>query len=179
MLDNIKEDLETIWDAAIELIEAGHYQGLGELSNHTIHNSSIYGDEMSISSAVIIYSLSKMAERGRFNVEHLIGLITKLLHALSSDDLDEYKRTQKGIFDYIQGADAKFNLYIDAVLEQAKVKKGWKVYDHGLSLGASAELLGVSQWELMNYAGSTTVADIDAVRTDTRSRLDFARRLFS
>ena len=176
MLDNIREDLVTIWQTCLEVIEEGEFDELTHLSNTTIHNSSIYGDELSISAAVIVYSIHKMAQRGRLNVGVLIEKITKLLQDLSSDDEVKYKLHQKQFFELIQGADSSFNLYIDQVLEQAKVKKSWKVYDHGISMGASANLLGVSQWELMNYVGNTTIT---TVKTDVKSRLAFTRGLFS
>jgi len=174
MIEPIKGDLANIWQNASELIEEGEFEELGLLSNHTIHNSSIYHDELSVSAAVIVYSLYKIGSR--LNSAHVIGLITKLMQALGTDDETAYRKTQSSLFKYIREADSHFNLYIDDVLDQAKIKKGWKLYEHGLSIGASAGLLGISKWELMNYVGNTRVAD--TIRTDVRSRIKFTRGLF-
>ncbi len=176
MLENIREDLVTIWQTCLEVVEEGEFDELTHLSNTTIHNSSIYGDELSISAAVIVYSLHKIAQRRQLNVGQIIEHITKLMQDLSAEKDIEYKKHQKQFFEYIQGVDSRFKLYIDQVLEQAKVKKGWKVYDHGISMGASANLLGVSQWELMNYVGNTVVTG--TIKTDVKSRLAYTRRLF-
>ena len=179
MREEIKHDLISIWGSALELIEEGHYQGLLSLSNHTIHNASIYNDEFSITAAVIVYSLSKIAQRGRLNVANVVSHITRLMQDLSKRSDAAYRKTQKEMLGFIDKADTKFNLYIDDVLKQAKVKKAWKVYDHGLSAGAVAELVGVSQWDLMGYIGNTRVAETPVFKTDIKSRLAYARHLFS
>ncbi|RLE42022.1 hypothetical protein DRJ48_04400 [Candidatus Woesearchaeota archaeon] len=179
MREDVRQDLASIWSSALELIEEGDFLGLKELSNHTIHNSSIYHDEFSITAAVVVYSLAKIAQRGIMNVKRVCSLITKLLSALSKPDEDEYRKAQTAVLDYISNADKKFTRHVDDVLHQAKVKKGWKVYDHGLSLGTSAALLGISEWDLMNYVGNTTTTESMPVRTDVRSRLSYVRGLFT
>ncbi len=179
MEDDVKQDLINIWASTLELIEEGDYNQLKFLSDHTIHNSSIYSDEFSITAAVIIYALSKIAARGDLDVGKITSIVTKLLQCLATNDEAGYRLAQKGLLEHIALTDNRFNLYVDAVLQQARIKKGWKVYEHGLSVGASADLLGVSQWDLMNYIGNTTLAEHTGLRTDVRSRLDFARHLFS
>ena len=64
------------------------------------------------------------------------------------------------------------------VIEEAKIKKGYKLHEHGISLGRTAEILGISQWELMNYVGKTKISDVDIVPTDVVQRLKLARGIF-
>ncbi len=79
-------------------------------------------------------------------------------------------------FDFINKIDTKLKLYIEEVISKAKVKKGSKLHEHGLSIARTAEVLGISQWELMNYVGKTTISTVDGV--DVKTRLNFARKLF-
>ncbi len=178
MRDDVRQDLANIWTAALEILEEGNLLQLKELSNHTVHDSSIYRDEFSITAAVILYSLYKIAQRGQLNIAKVVGYITELNHALTKGDNEGYRGIQKALLSYISDTDLKFRLHVDDVLKQAKIKKGWKLYEHGLSLGSSAEMLGISKWDLMNYIGNTTIADQLRVKSDVKSRLKYARSLF-
>ena len=75
--------------------------------------------------------------------------------------------------------DEKLELYIEEVIEKSKIKKGSIIYEHGISVGKVAELLGLSTWELMNYIGKTTIADAGRERINVERRLAFARELFA
>ena len=46
-------------------------------------------------------------------------------------------------------------------------------------MAKASEILGISQWELMNYIGKTQINDNIPDIIDARSRLRFARGLFS
>ena len=68
--------------------------------------------------------------------------------------------------------------YIDEFINQAEIKKGTKIYDHGVSLGQAANILGISQWELMNYVGKTRFGEPIYDRPDTIDKIKFTRGLF-
>ena len=73
--------------------------------------------------------------------------------------------------------DAKLKVYIQEVLQQSKIKKASKLHEHGISIARTAELLGLSQWELQNYIGKTvTEIPHDGVRV--RDRVKLTRELF-
>jgi len=74
--------------------------------------------------------------------------------------------------------DARFEMFIEDVIEQANVKKGSKLYEHGISIGRAAEILGISEWELMEYIGKTTIADFKKEKIDILERMEFAGSLF-
>ena len=77
----------------------------------------------------------------------------------------------------ISTIDSKLKLYIGEVITQAEIKKGSKLYAHGISLGRAAEVLGISQWELMFYIGKTKLIDVKGC-VGVRERLNYARSLF-
>ena len=178
MNEIIKEDLISILSNAIEILKKGDILGLKELSNHTIHNASIFQDEDSVSIAVIIYSLSKILERGKPDTNKVITLMQESIKNLEKGNVESYKAIVKELFRFVSQVDTKLKLYIEEVVRQAEIKKGSKIYDHGVSLGQAASILGISQWELMNYVGKTRIADVEYERPDVIEKIRFTRGLF-
>jgi predicted transcriptional regulator len=70
--------------------------------------------------------------------------------------------------------------YIQEVLRKASINKASKIYEHGISLGQTAQLLGITQWELSEYSGQTNVSDNDYNKTlDIKKRAKMALEFFS
>lgn len=177
MNEIVKKDILSILKQSKRILQRKDSFMLRELSNHTIHNASIFQDEDSISIAVIIYSLSKVIERGKLDTRKTLSLINSAKRYLEKDDFMGYKKTIKYIFKFISRVDLKFKLYIEEVVKQAQIKKGSKLYDHGISIGQAADLLGISEWELMNYVGKTRIVD-RFPSPDVEKRLVIAKELF-
>jgi len=152
-----------------------------ELSNHTIHNCSIFQDEDSVSVAILIYALSKVIERkqGQVNYKNFLVFIQRGINLLQQNKIDEYRKAVKKLFSIISGIDSKLKMYVEEVIKQAEIKKGSKLYEHGLSSQIAASILGISQWELMNYIGKTNILDRTSGTVDIKNRLKFTRGLFS
>jgi len=81
------------------------------------------------------------------------------------------------MLELISKSDIKLKMYIEEVIRQAEIKKGTKLYDHGISLGQAANVLGISQWELMNYVGKTQISD-HGQSTNIVKKIKFTRGLF-
>jgi hypothetical protein len=176
MNEIIKNDNIKIIEESISALKQKDVLKLKEISDHTIHNASIFQDEDSITIAVLVYALSKILERG---IENHYWFEKKLEFAkiqLIKENINFYRKAIKDIFSQIAVVDSKLKIYVQEVIEKAKIKKGAKLYYHGISLARTASVLGLTQWELMNYIGKleepkTTTANI-------RERLSFARKLF-
>ena len=97
--------------------------------------------------------------------------------ALEQNRIDSYRKVIKKLFKFISTIDTKLKLYIEEVINQAEIKKGSKLYAHGISLGRAAEILGISQWELMFYIGKTKLTDVKG-GVKVKERLNYARSLF-
>ncbi len=170
------ENVVTI-GSAIRAIKERNNTKLKELSNEILHDASVFQDELSLSIAVIIYSLSKIIERkGNISSAIIVGL-EKLKIDLQQQNEIMSKRTLSILVQKIGREDNKLRTYIVEVLDQAKIKKGGKLYDLGLSISKSAELLGVSYWELASYVGKTTSGDVKP-RINSRERVKYAIGLF-
>lgn len=178
----VKRDILNVLSDVINILDVEEEKDvaeLRELSNHIIHDASIFQDEDSVSIAILIYSLSKVIERreGRMDYKVLLKLITDSRRYLEQNKVDEYRKMVKKLFKFISTIDTKLKLYIEEVITQAEIKKGGKLYAHGISLGRAAEVLGISQWELMFYIGKTKIADVRG-GVKVKERLNYARSLF-
>ncbi len=177
MDDIVKTDILKVLNSASMMIEKGDTMGLKELSNHTIHNASIFQDEDSVTIAVIIYTLAKIFERENRCEMSIVPIINSAKKNLFENNLESYKLNLTKIYTHIKNHDSKNKLYIQEVIQQAGVKKSSKIYDHGVSLGQAASILGVSQWELMEYIGNTSITD-NFEPDNLKKRLSTARKLF-
>lgn len=183
MNEIIKKDIIAIISKTIVILRKKEERDVIELkglSNHTIHNASIFQDADSASIAILIYSLSKIIERefGKFDYKPVLNILNSSYSYLKKDNFAEYRKTIKRLFNLISSIDSRLKLYIEEVIRQAQIKKGSQLYRHGISLARAAEILGISQWELMDYIGHTKIIDKEE-KLDIRSRLEFTRRLFT
>jgi len=177
VIDTVKFDILDILTKSRAFLEFKESAKLRELSNHTIHDASIFQDEDAISMAVVMYALSKIMERGTIDMHSFGELLAEAKNHLELDKISDYKNTIKKLFDKISRTDSKFKLYVEEVLTQSQIKKGSKLYEHGISLEQASYLLGITQWELMHYIGQTSIME-EFESTGIRKRLSIARELF-
>ena len=181
MRDIIKKDILKIINQVLELLkqkDETNVVELKELSDHVIHNASIFQDKDSVSIAVLIYSLSKIIEREGFIEKKIVQNLKHAKFHLEKDEFTKYNIVIKKTFRAISRADNKLKLYIQEVIDQAEIKKGSRLYEHGISIAQAASVLGISQWDLMSYIGKTKIPDVTPLRSDVKNRLMFTRKLF-
>jgi len=168
-------------DFIIQALQKGDILLIKSLSDRTIKSASIFQDQDSISMAVVTYSISKILERHKECLEEcskLIRLFQQSKDLLEKNDINSFKDIENKVLELISKLDSKFGIYIEEVIEKARINKGSKLYEHGLSSGRAAELLGISKWDLMSYIGKTKIPDIEENPVDVKSRLNFARLIF-
>ena len=159
---------------------------LSELSNRTIHSASIYQDPDSIALAVTIYTLSKIFENQIFRdykkwdlfVSRISGCLTKAIKDLEKDDIIDFRkdmiriRISTNLFGHLKE-------YIKDVFRRASINKASRIYEHGISRAETADLLGITQWELASYAVSPFFSDSDLALTQSiKDRIKFTEDLF-
>lgn len=188
MEPTVKKDILGILKEAISSIDENNVSKLKEVSDHTIHDASIFQDNDSINIAVLMYSLGKIYERPRYkdykdwNKFHstVADKLRLSKDYLMKDDVKGYEINIKGIFEVIDLLDSKLKEYTKEVFDASKVSKGSRLHEHGLSLGRASEILGISKWELGNYIGGTGISDVgESVTKDVRKRLKYGRSLFA
>ena len=161
---------------------------LKKISNYSIDYASTLQDEVSLSIAVLVYALSKIIDRlyegetpaQEKILERIHNRLEKISILLEKEKMAHYQKDVKEIYGLIEDLDEKLRIYIQEVLEKARINKGSKIYERGIALGRTAELLGLTQWELVNYIGHTTMYDHEeGGKISSRERIAYAKKIFS
>lgn len=184
MLEYIQKNIVKQTEKVISALKEKDAVALKEISNHTLHSASVYQDQSSLTFALSVYSISKIVERCG-DMKECAAFIEKAIKQLEAskdfllnNDIDKYKRERDSLLKLISTMDRKFSSYIEEVLDKAKMIKGSKIYGHGISISRVAELLGISQWELMDYVGKTNVSEYKAPAVGIKERVAFTRKIF-
>ncbi len=183
MHDIIKKDILAVLAELAEILKSKEESDIVQikaLSNHVIHNASVFQDEDSVSVAILIYSLSKIIEREQKELDYskVLAMLDSCISNLKNNKDDLFRKSIKSIFSFIRAVDKRLKMYIHEVINQAQIKKGCKLCEHGISVARASEVLGISQWELMYYLGKTTLIDKFSEPVDVSKRLKIARSLF-
>lgn len=179
MEEVVRQDILEVLEQGIAALRNTDSFRVKELSNHVIHNASIFQDDDSLGIAVLMYALSKVMERGRLDATEVANLLAKAKSSLETYGFDEYRLAVKLALRKISEADSRLKLFVSNVIEQAQLKKGCRICMHGISVARTANMLGLSRWELMQYLGRTTFHDEAPETVSAVDRLEFARRVFS
>ncbi|MBT6821290.1 hypothetical protein HOA56_02595 [archaeon] len=178
MNEIIRKDIIGVLLKAIEYIDNNDNIKLRELSDYVIHNASIFQDEDSISVVVIIYTLSKLFKEGEKVDDELRNDLINSMEDLKKSNYEEFRRHIKKIYGDLANTSHEKHLYFKELLEKAEIKKGSKMFYHGISLARVAQKLGLSRWELMEYVGKTSISENYNYGTDIEGKLEFTRKIF-
>ncbi len=189
MEESIKHNIIRILDRAVHAIKEDHIKDLADLSNQTVHDATVYQDEYSVTIAVLVYSLSKIFAREvhysvykgwKIFIDDSLKFLEQAKARLMANDVAGFDNSLKGFRDTMQRLDRKLKVYVQDVLQKAKITKASRLYEHGLSMGRTAELLGITRFELMDYVGKTYIADVkENITISAKDRIKIARSLFS
>jgi hypothetical protein len=159
MNEQVKKDILIVLKSSIDCLSKNLCSLLQSTSDKVIHNASIFQDEYSTSVAIIIYALAKMSERTNDINPQIISELKSAYDKLNSGNENAFLQDLKDLMNLIENEDRKAKYYFKHVIDKAKIKKGTKIYDHGISSKRVADMLGRSQWELMSYIGRTNISD--------------------
>lgn len=176
-MKSVKEDVLNVIRNVRPAIKKEDSKLIREWSNHTLHSISVFQDEFSIGIAITLYSLAKLIEKYYLDPKFkskwkkakkkILEELDCLEEATEELDAKEYSECIKRITNILSDIDEDYSKYVRHVMESSRVKKGSKIYEHGISLGRTAAMLGVSKWELMDYLGVTKNADTDLNITES------------
>ena len=160
-----KENILNILEETKKAFQEKDIIKLKELSNKTIHSASIDQDDISIAIAVIVYSLSKIIERPNYRqypgwnnfLKKFITNIDKAIDSLRKNNIILLKKHIKEIEKLIDKLTGNLKMHIKQVFEKAKINKASRIYEHGISMEKTSKLLGISVFELAEYAGKTGI----------------------
>ena len=179
MNEKVRKDIIAVLVDVIKSLEKKDVFALREISNKIIHSASIFQDEYSISTAVIVFALSKIIQRENLIDARIVTLLKKATHHLQKYQLNKYSNDIKKLINRISKSDSKLDLYIQHVMDEAHVKKASRIYEHGVSMEQTANLLGITLWELADYAGQTGIGDVKESITDSeKNRIKLVQDFF-
>ncbi len=181
------ENILRILKKTKRFIEEGNPFELKALSNQTIHSATISQDGDNIIVAVLVYSLGKVLERNHYrNMEgwtEFYNSVTKNLglaiKAVEGENVDNARIYLGRIRNSLNKIDGDLSRYIKDVFKKAEINKAFKLYEHGLSTEKTAELLGVSLWDLASYIGQSSIGDAKvAISMPVVKRIKIAEDIF-
>ncbi|MFW6383226.1 MAG: hypothetical protein ACOCZQ_01135 [Nanoarchaeota archaeon] len=179
MHEDVKKDIIDVLKGSAQALRNGDSKTLRELSNHTLHNSSIFQDKDSVNIAVVVYALSKIVDKEKPDSSEVACMIEQARRHLETDDVKGYEDNLTKAMEHVAEFDKKMDLYVRHIINQAGIKKGSRIYEHGISLARAAELFNISQWELMKYLGQTSIPDkMGQGGAEFEERLEHTRKLF-
>ena len=152
---------------------------LKQLSDQTNNTASRTQDADNIAIAVIVYSLGKILERGYAeNLSVVIKEIDNVIRSAKKEG-DLLNRNLKQLRAEIEKISPGMKKYIGDVFRKASINKASKIYGHGVSMENTAKLLGISVWELANYAGQTEISNAPESRTlGVKERIKLVEGIF-
>ncbi len=157
------------------------------LSNQTINTSSLTQDSDNIAVAVIVYSLSKIIERQDYRqlpgwdlfYKKIILFLEKSIKDIEKKEYEKFREDFKTIRGSIDNLSGKLKKYIKEVLRTAEINKASRIYEHGISMEQTANLLGITLYELADYVGRTGISDVPENKTmNTKERIKLAMEIF-
>jgi hypothetical protein len=160
---------------------------LKSLSNQTVHTASTKQDSINITVAVIVYSLSKIIERIDYQkypdwkklYDSIVFSIDGSIIAARAKDEYKLKKNLEMIRKTIGKLSGNFKKYIEEVFRKASISKASRIYEHGISMEKTAKLLGITMYELADYAGKTGISNMSEGRTiDVKNRIKLAENFF-
>lgn len=187
MNEKIREDILGVLRDATIAIRKENSVKLREISDHTLHNANIYQDPYSIGIAVTMYALSKIYARNNYKqmeswnkFDSVVKRnIKKAKDNLEKSDFEQFDKNMANINLVIEKLDNKLKEYIKEVVYRAHISKGSRFYEHGLSIGRTAQLLGINTWDLMEYIGKTGISDKTYnITKSSKQRLKEVRKMF-
>jgi hypothetical protein len=167
--------------------EKGDVVSLKNLSNQTIHTASTKQDPINIILAVIVYSLSKILERTDYKKYKDWNVLHKTIHssidnsiaAVKKKDEAKLKKSLELIRNSVRKLSGNFKQYIEEVFRKASISKASRIYEHGISMEKTAKLLGITMYELAEYAGKTGIPNMpEGKTTDVKSRIKLVESFF-
>ncbi len=183
-----KENIVRILNETLIALKKKNSLRLKSLSDQTNHSATIYQDPDNIIVAVLVYTIGKVFERANYHrmdgwepfIKSLIKNLKKAIDSLVNEDLEAFRNYFGQIRTSVNEIDGSLKDYINDVFYKAGINKAFKFYEHGLSSQRTAELLGISLWDLNAYIGQSNIAEAKVSESiPIRDRLKIAEEFFS
>ncbi|MEK6950485.1 MAG: hypothetical protein AABX13_02060 [Nanoarchaeota archaeon] len=159
--------------------EAKDIEELKLVSDHAIEDVAVQKDLELVSITVLLYSLYKIVPSiSDKDYKDIWNELHTTYHALKTYKLGQYNSSVKRLFEIVKRSNAKVQEHLQDVMQAARIKKGASLLQRGLSIGQAAGIMGLSNWDLQQYAGKTMVLAQHDEKYPAEKRLQQALKLF-
>lgn len=182
MNEAIREEILKILSRTIEILEAREEQEieeLKELSEKAVEEVALHKDLDMISVTVLVYSLYKVGKTmPEKDYRRLLEEMREAKGHLKKSALGKYNHNIREIFELLRKSNAKIKEHLQDVMHAARIKKGASLLQKGLSIGQAAGLMGLSNWDLQEYAGKTIILEQHEELMPAGKRMKLALEIF-
>ncbi len=182
MEEEVRKELIGLLDKALNILktrEKKDVEELQELSEEAIEGVALHKNLDLISVTVLIYSLYKVVPLVRKqDYQDLLEGLQEAGQSLRGSELGRYNSCIRKLFAVVRKSDTKVKVHLHDIMHAARIKKGTALLERGLSIGQAAGLMGLSNWDLQQYAGRTRVLERHHEKIRARCRLKTAFKLF-
>jgi len=178
----IKKTVLSALNRTINILEKEHDENVEQLrilSNDVIEDVALYKDLDVISVTVLIYSIYKViASISKENRQLIIDGLKSARGYLDQGNYGRYNKEIKTLFNLVKKSNAKIKVHFQDVMHAARIKKSAVLLKKGLSIGQAAGLMGLSNWDLQQYAGKNTYFADHHEKIQVKKRLLTALKIF-
>jgi len=156
-----KENILKILEGTKASIEKGDAATIKTLSNQTTNTAALTHDPDNIAVAVIVYSISKLIEREDYKklpgwnefYNTIFKCIENTIASIKSNDEAKIRENLDCLRKSLMKVSGSLKKHIQDIFRKASINKASKIYEHGISMEKTANLLGITMFELASYAG--------------------------
>lgn len=163
MKEVVKKEILYDLAEAIKILEEREEKDVEELktlSEHAIDDVALHKDLDVVSITVLIYSIYKVVSSlGKEDYDDLLAELKLAKKYIKQGNLGRYNKSIKTLFTIVRRCKAAVREHLQDVMHAARIKKGASLLQRGLSIGQAAGLMGLSNWDLQQYAGKTTTLE--------------------
>ncbi|MEK6938521.1 MAG: hypothetical protein AABX04_05735 [Nanoarchaeota archaeon] len=178
----IKKDLLLILSKTIDILktkDSSDIEELKNLSEQAIEDVAVHKDIDLISATVLVYSIYKvLPEIKEEDYKDLMVELESALSNLQQNQLGRYNQKIKSLYDILRRDNSDVKMHLQDVMHAARIKKSASLLKKGLSIGQAAGLMGLSNWDLQQYVGGTTLLGQHKEIYPANKRLGLALKLF-
>lgn len=182
-----RENILRIFKETKNAIKNDDSQKLSELSNQTINTAARTHDPDNIATAVVVYSIGKVIARLDYRREKgwslfyrtINKVVDNLIIAIEKNDEDAFQSNVNMFRSAVNKLSGRLRQYIQDVFRNASINKASRLYAHGTSMEETAKLLGITMFDLAEYAGKTGIGDSPENTTiGAKQRIKLAMEIF-
>ncbi len=163
----------------LDVREPKDIEELKDLSNHAIEDVALYKDLDVISITVFIYSIYKIIQQlNPVDYQRIVQELKIAKQALDKNNFKSYNQSIRRLYHIINKSSSKTKEHLQDVMQAARIKKSTALLEKGLSIGQAAGLMGLSNWDLQQYAAKTTALEMRTQSMPATLRLQKAFAIF-